>query len=80
MSEAPLKIKRLAWRPVVGSEKDLYAPSPTTGSGGVFIHFEEGKYWASWDPTIPPVDDPEPLKDMAQVFHGAYFMRWLERI
>lgn len=75
-----MKIKKLIWTPVWGDEQSFCALTPIAGIGSnlIYIHFEQGKYWANWDLTITGTTDLQSLKDDAQKKHDAWFDQWIE--
>jgi len=69
-----MKIKALEW-----SKSDLdYAQSPAHRSGVLSICFEDDKYWANWDVSLPAFPTLDAAKAAAQSFHNAYIATWLE--
>jgi hypothetical protein len=61
-------IKRDSW----------FADTPASEFDYIAICYEDGKYWASWDLSLPGTTDLEALKLAAQVWHNEWLSEWIE--
>ena len=65
----PLKwIKRDSW----------VADTPASEFGYITISYEDGKFWASWDLSLPGCTDLEALKLAGQKWHNEWLSEWIE--
>jgi hypothetical protein len=63
-------------KPLIWVKRDIWvADTPASILRHIGIVFEEGLYWASWDPRLPGTTDLEALKRQGQAWHN----EWLEQ-
>ena len=67
-----MKIKALFWE----NRDCVWAESPASRSGGLSIHFEEGRYWGSWE--APGHDTLEAAKASGQDYHDVYISQFID--
>lgn len=74
------QIKELVWREVVGANSDgWYAETPASQtSDGIYIAFEEGKYWPIWNNALPGFTTLAEAQAAGQAFHDNYIRQFLE--
>ena len=48
--------------------------------GTFIIYFEEGKYWANWDLSLPGTDTLEELQEVAEKTHQEFFESFLDPV
>ncbi len=69
----------MKFRPLKWTKHDYwFANTPASEFGYITICYEEGKYWASWDLSLPGTTDIESLKQAAQAWHEEWLMAWIE--
>lgn len=74
------QIKELNWQAVIGGNGDAwYAETPASQTDrGIYIFFEEGKYWPVWNTTLPGFTTLAEAQAAGQAFHDNYIMQFLE--
>lgn len=74
------KIKDLEWHDVIGAEgTSWYAQTPMLyGYRGIYINYEEGKYWPAWNTSLPGYETLKQAQDQAQIDHDAWVSSFLE--
>lgn len=71
--KASCSIKPLEW-----IQRDVWiAYTPAFHLGYITIAYEEGKYWANWDCSIPGSDDLDSLFVAGQEYHNAFIQKFL---
>lgn len=69
----------MKFRPLKWIERDCWvADTPASEFGYITICYEEDKYWASWDLSLPGTIDLESLRQAAQAWHEEWLMAWIE--
>jgi hypothetical protein len=69
-----LRFKQIEW-----IKRDVWvAETPASDLKRITIFFDEGKYWASWDLTLPGTTDLAALKRAGQQWHEQWLRQWVE--
>lgn len=69
-----MQFKQLVW-----VKRDHWvAETPASPLKYITICYEQGKYWASWDMTLPGCTDLDALKHAGQVWHNNWLKQWVE--
>jgi hypothetical protein len=71
-----MKFKQLNWLP--SGNNSYYAETPALHIKYIYIGYEQGLYWASWDMSIPGYNNLEELKQLGQQFHEDYLKQFFE--
>lgn len=66
-------------KPLVWIKRDHWvAETPSLHTGYMTICFEQGKFWANWDMTLPGTTDLDALKHAGQVWHNNWLSQFVE--
>lgn len=48
------------------------------GDQGIYVHLEDGKYWAGWDLRLPPQETLQEAQKLGELAHIKWVTQFLE--